>query len=251
MAAKKITSPSNPLIKETVKLHTTKERKKQQLFIVEGIRAIQTFLEAGHTPKNFFVTEKAFPEAAKILPKTNPFLVSESVMKKLSTASTPSGILCVFPIPKTPALKTLGPGLVLAQISDPGNMGTLIRTAIALNKKTVVVVEGTDPWSPKVIQASAGTIAYASIFELSWQELVKAKGTLDLCGLVVKGGKSPQKIDATNSLLVVGSEAHGIPEAWLADCDSRMTLPMPGGIESLNAAVAGSIALYLSWFISQ
>lgn len=247
---KKITSSSNQLIKELAKLHTAKERKKQGLFTVEGLRAVQTFIEAGHSPEYLFVTEEQYSSVISFSSPDQLTLVTEPVIKKLSSATTPSGILAIFKI-KQPEITKLEPGLVLAQISDPGNMGTLIRTAVALNKKTIIVVEGVDPWSPKVIQASAGTIAYAKIFELSWQELVKTKGSLELCALVVSGGKKPQELNIADHLLVVGNEAHGIPEDWLSDCSQSLTLPMPGGTESLNAAVAGSTALYLGWFLSK
>jgi TrmH family RNA methyltransferase len=126
-------------------------------------------------------------------------------------------------------------------------MGTLIRTAAALGKKTVIVAEGTDPWNIKVVQASAGTIGLVNIHSLSWRELLKKKGGRPLAALVVKDGIHPKKIDLSHALLVIGNEAHGLPTAWLRDCEYKITLPMPGNIESLNAAVAGSIAMYLAW----
>jgi TrmH family RNA methyltransferase len=126
-------------------------------------------------------------------------------------------------------------------------MGTLIRSAIAMGIKSVVIVEGTDPWSPKVIQASAGTIIQANVFQIGWDQLIKNKKNLKLCALVVKGGKKPNQIDFKDILLVVGNEANGIPDNWLSKCEEKMTLPMPGNTESLNAAIAGSIALYLAF----
>jgi TrmH family RNA methyltransferase len=100
-----------------------------------------------------------------------------------------------------------------------------------------------------VIQASAGTIASVKLFQLSWQELVKTahEKNLSLCALVVSGGKPPSAINFSNSLLVIGNEAHGLSASMQHDCDQLMTIPMPGGTESLNAAVAGSIVLYLAY----
>lgn len=111
--------------------------------------------------------------------------------------------------------------------------------------KNVIIVQGCDPWSPKVIQASAGTIALVSIIQCSWEELIAKKGSTKLCALVVKDGYKPEDLDLKKSLLVVGNEAQGLPEAWIGQCEQKMTIPMPGNTESLNAAVAGSIALYL------
>lgn len=138
-------------------------------------------------------------------------------------------------------------GIVLAKLSDPGNVGTLIRTAVAMNVHTVVCVETVDPYSPKVVQASAGTLAAVNLVQLSWDELMQQKGNLQLCALIVSGGKKPSELTNSNTLLVIGSEAHGLPNDWFHACETTMTIEMPGNAESLNAAVAGSIALYLTF----
>jgi len=241
-----ITSRTNPEIKSVHELHQAKHRKTQQKFIAEGIRTCTTLQESGITLETIYVTEPLVQHAHIIAPKENVIVVSTSVMEKISTTTTPSGMLGVFEIPKLPTPAQLTSGIVLTHISNPGNMGTLIRSAAAMNANSVVIIEGVDPWSPKVIQASAGTIGYITIFQWSWENLLKHKESLNLIALVVKGGKQPHEVSFTNSLLVIGSEAHGIPSDWINDCDIQLTLPMPGKTESLNAAVAGSIALYLS-----
>ena len=243
---KSISSVQNEEIKSVAQLADSKERKCQQRFIVEGIRAITTFIEAGHRPLQLYVTYEKSSEAQNLVDDSVITTVTHPVLKRISQATTPSGLLAVFGIPQQSSLQ-LEPGLVLARIADPGNMGTLIRTSVALGRKTVVVIEGADVWSPKVIQASAGTIAKADVITCSWQEVIRLKQSLTLVGLVVQGGEGPSTHNLTDALLVVGNEASGIPEEWLADCDSLLTLPMPGGTESLNAAVAGSIALYAAW----
>jgi TrmH family RNA methyltransferase len=272
-----ITSLANPLIKKIVALHTKEGRKTQGLCLVEGERAVETFLQSKLEPEILCVTEttcawaknrlacndphtlndlSADPCFAKATPGSSRrsakitcpdiLCVSPAVMKRISTATTPSGIVGIFKIPQHPK-NSIGQGLVLAQIQDPGNMGTLIRTAVALNAPTIIIVEGTDPWSPKVIQASAGTIAQAVLYQLSWQELLQKKGATQLVALVVSGGKSLEKLDLCNSLLVVGNEANGLPTQWQQDCEEKATLSMPGNAESLNAAAAGSIALYIAY----
>lgn len=242
---KLIISLTNPEVKTVVSLHMPKYRKALNLFIAEGIRTCKTLLEAGHEPYRIYATAAMFPDALETAGNDRAITeVTPEVMEKMSTATTPSGILMVFHIPPTPALATLTPGLVLAQIHDPGNMGTLMRTAAALNVKTVICIEGADAFSPKVVQASAGTIGYLNIFQISWPSLLEHKQNLQLCALVVKDGMNPSELNLANSLLIVGSEAHGIPEEWIQECDQKLTLPMPGHAESLNAAVAGSIALY-------
>ena len=169
-------------------------------------------------------------------------------MKKISSATTPSGILGIFKLPKQPAFKENKPGLVLAHIADPGNMGTLIRTAAALNVTTIICIQGADPWSPKVVQASAGTIGAVTIFRMTWDELITIKQSQPLCALVTPEHSNAQPIETArcpNGLLVIGSEAHGLPKEYVASCDKKLTIFMPGAAESLNAAVAGSLAAYV------
>jgi len=248
-----ISSRANPEISHVHALKQSKERERAQQFIAEGLRVCQTLIEYGVPVIALYVTEAQRADIQEMLyqVKSNApiTLVTDSVMEKISTVSTPSGILGVFAIPqKINGAQKINTGLVLAQITDPGNMGTLIRTAIAVGVKNIIIVEGVDPWSPKVVHASAGTMGGATILQLSWSELRALKGGTPLCALVVRGGNSlpsQNNLVTRESLLVVGNESRGIPDAWLKDCELLVTLPMPGGTESLNAAVAGSIALYL------
>jgi TrmH family RNA methyltransferase len=242
---KEITSVFNPEIKNIVRLHDAGERAKQNLFIVEGKRALKTALERLQL-KQLYITQDHRADIHELCDNNHVTLVSDTVMKKISTSTHASGMLAVCTIPAQPELDILTNGLVLAQITDPGNMGTLIRTAVACGVKSVVIIEGTDPWSPKVVQASAGTIAHVNIFKLTWHTLRIHKKHLALYGLVVHNGLDIQTITNKNHLLVIGNEAHGLPLAWQQDCDALYTLPMPGKTESLNAAIAGSIALYIT-----
>lgn len=242
---KTINSRQNPRIKALTALKRPKDRKSQGKFIAEGLRVCLTMIHGGWQPEQIYVVPPMLNEAKKLAPEQQITLVDNEVMQKISQATTPSGLLAVFNLPKKPKTEKLEAGIVLAHISDPGNMGTLIRTAAAMGLKSVVIIEGTDPWGHKVIQASAGTIVDVDIFCWSWEKLVALKGNKKLAALVVKDGKAPAYIEKENSLLVIGNEAHGVSEAWLKDCDQLITLPMPGNTESLNAAVAGSIGMYL------
>lgn len=234
-----ITSTQNIHVKAVCELKESAVRKERGQCVVEGTRAISAFMQAHSIPIALYATPNTpFPVDWGVVQ-----LVSDQVMKKMSSATTPSGVLGVFPIPE-PA--QLAAGIVLVDIADPGNMGTLIRTCAALGKETVVVIGGADPWSPKVIQSSAGTIAHVHIHCISWDELRAQKGSVPLCALVVTGGQKPSELDLKNALLVIGSEAHGLSEEQVAQCDLKATLPMPGNTESLNAAIAGSIALYIA-----
>ena len=243
---KKITSRQNPEIIAVAKLTKAKERYKQKQFIAEGLRTCSTLISTQKLLQ-MYVTELLLAQTQQLVDAQIITVVTDEVMKKISQATTPSGILGVFELPKQPTAKELSPGIVLVRLADPGNMGTLIRTCAAMGKKSVVVIEGVDPWNAKVIQASAGTIGDVNIFQWSWQELIAHKQNFNLIGLVPHGGKTIQEVDAHQALFVIGSEAHGIPSEWQQDCNALISLEMPGEIESLNAGVAGSIALYLAW----
>ncbi|MGE0009261.1 MAG: TrmH family RNA methyltransferase [Candidatus Babeliales bacterium] len=242
-----LTSTANPLIKQITALHSAKGRQKQRRCIAEGMRTLETMIRAGWRADHIYATSTLYHDAIDKFQNIPITAVSDTVMNKISAATTPSGILGVFPLPGIPDPKKLSAGIVLAGIADPGNMGTLIRSCAAFDKHSVVVIEGCDPFAPKVIQSTAGTIAHVTIFEWTWQELLQHKGSLELICLVSAGGMPPEQLKITEGLLVIGSEAHGVPPLWQADCEHKVTIPMPGGTESLNAGVAGSIGLYALW----
>lgn len=241
---KNISSTQNEEIKHIVKLQDAKFRNENNQVIIEGFNAISAALNNMEL-EEIYVTAPNIKETQTIVKDQPITVVTPEVMEKISTVKTPSGFLAVFKMPVTD-LSELTAGLVLAQISDPGNMGTIIRTAAAVGVKSVVIIDGCDVWNPKVIAASAGTISMVKIFKTDWQTLVSSKKDLKLVAMVVKGGANPKRVKAEDSLIIVGNEAHGISADWLKDCDQRVTLPMPGGVESLNAAVAGSILLYVT-----
>lgn len=242
-----ISSVHNPLVKETVLLKQAKYRKKAGRFLAEGLRTLETIFQSNLSLVNLFATELHLQQALALTNEHQKIvLCSEHVIEKISSSITPVGLVGVFAQPAPTIADFKAPGIVLAQIADPGNMGTLIRSAAAFNAKTVVVVEGVDPWSAKVIQSSVGTVGMVTVIECSWHELVrvsKEKNIL-LNALVVDGTHPLQNANLTNQLLVVGNEAHGISNVWQKDCQLKTTILMPGRVESLNVAVAGSIALY-------
>jgi len=242
-----IESRNNPEVKEVYSLRISANRKKQLLFIAEGQRTCTTLIESKIKLKQLYVTEQHRHTISQLIDDNKLTIVTEPVMQKISQAKTPSGILGVFYIPSTPAPERISFGMILAQVSDPGNMGTLIRSCAAMNAQSVVIIEGVDPWSFKVVQSTAGFIGHINIFEWDWEQTKKLaqQYNLKLYALVVAHGKDIKTLKKEKALLVVGSEAHGIPSQWIKDCHDSITLEMPGNIESLNAAVAGSIALYL------
>lgn len=239
-----ITSRQNPLIKHVAALRTAKNRAEHQQFVAEGVRTCSSLVENNLKLMQLFVLPEHVPAAHKLANDELITQVDTSVMEKISTAKSPSGFLGLFAIPANPEPSALTAGLVLANISNPGNMGTLIRSAAAFGAQSVVVIDGADVWSPKVIHASAGTIGAIKIFRWSWDELLQNKKNMPLHALVVNNGTPIHEIKNAHALLVVGNEAHGLPAHWQEQCDQRVTIPMAGNTESLNVAVAGSIACF-------
>ena len=248
-----ISSRANPLVLQYAALKSSQERYAQSLFVAEGTRVCATLHAHGIKLRHLLFTPEHEHQIIKQFPIDLCVRVTTQIIEKIATTETPSGIIGIFEIPEEPVASTITPGLVLAEISTPGNMGTLIRTAAAMGVKSVVVVEGTDPWSPKVVQATAGAIGSVTLFQWSWKELLQysKQYNIPLCGLVVTGGAKPQEIPLNKSLLIIGNEAHGLPTTWQKECTYGMTIPMPGNAESLNAAIAGSIALYIGYSIQE
>lgn len=238
-----ITSTDNPLVKRLQRLQDVRHRRTDGAFLVEGARAIAAFLGRGWQPLDLIMAEDHdLPAAWAERPVTR---VSAAVAAKLSQASTPSGYLAAFPLPPEPVLDAAVGGLVLHGIADPGNLGTLIRCAAAFAIRQVVLIGGSDPFAHKVVQASAGELAMVALHRYEpGRGLEVVAGGAPCCALVVRGGSDPLELPRRPRWLVVGSEAHGLDDAALAACAERVTLPMPGGAESLNAAMAGAIACY-------
>lgn len=238
-----ITSLDNPLVKRLRRLHEVRHRRTDGAFLVEGVRAIAAFLGRGWQPVELVLAQEV--ELPLEWATWTVTRASTAVLAKLSQANTPSGYLAVFALPAAPALDRAAGGLVLHGIADPGNLGTLIRCAAAFAIKQVVLVGGSDPFAHKVVQASAGELVMIDVHRYDAEQGLEAlAGGAPCCALVVRGGSDPLDLPRKPRWLVVGSEAHGLDEAALAACAERVTLPMPGGTESLNAAMAGAIACY-------
>ena len=167
--------------------------------------------------------------------------------------ATPNGVAAVGRIPVTddgddaacgsPALH-----VVLVGVTDPGNTGTLLRTAEAVGATSVVLTEGSvDPWSPKVVRASAGSVLRVAVRSEPAGAILGRLGEAGVLrvGTTGTGGRAPDRIDLTGPVAVVlGSEAHGLPADIAGDIDEWASLPMSGEVESLNVAVAGSVLAF-------
>jgi len=169
--------------------------------------------------------------------------VTAEVLRKMATTPEPQSPVAVVAIPDDP-LPEDGHLLAAWGVSDPGNTGTLIRTAAAFGMSFAAGPSTADLWSPKVLRSAAGGHWRTPLGTATELEALRG-AERTLVATVVADGEPPAVLrDLTNAALLIGGEAHGLAEEISAAADLRITIPMPGGTESLNAAMAGAILAY-------
>ncbi|MCL2821922.1 MAG: RNA methyltransferase [Firmicutes bacterium] len=254
-----IVSPSNSLIKHAASLKQKKYRQIHSQFLAEGLNLVcDIFLSNSALVESVFVTMQAFSLFSKDKAflkanKNSIHIVSDLIIKKLSDTDTTQGIVAVVRINKQDLdcqinrwdKSKLNDQIVfLDKISDPGNLGTIIRTAVAANF-SLVLSGCADPFSPKVVRSSMGSIIKADIKinDHSALSFLKQNGYVligaDLNGQCLTGAKKHGKV-----CIVIGSEAKGISGEVQNLCDQKITIPMKNQVESLNAAVSAGIMMY-------
>lgn len=225
-------------------LSVRKNRKKTGLFVAEGMKLVTDFLNSGLVAENIFVVDSA--DAQEI---TGPVeWISEAEMKRITFLETPSPVLAVFEVPQAEELDWAGMVLVLDRLQDPGNVGTLLRTALWYGITNVVALTGTaDCWSPKVVQSSMSALAQVKVHAMDEGEFlsaVKESGAqlviADMAGTPARGFNWTQK-----TALVLGNEGQGVSPVLKEMRDATITLPGDASkMESLNVAVSGATLLY-------
>lgn len=169
-------------------------------------------------------------------------LVEERGLRRLATTDHPQSPVAVIAIP--PATVVAGVHVLVAWgVGDPGNVGALIRCAAAFGFAFAAGPGTADPWAPKVLRAAAGGHFRAGAVRVGSLEELRAGGRR-LVATVARHGLSPAALPTGPLAVLVGDEAQGLPSAVVEGCDLAVTVPMPGGTESLNAAVAGAIVAY-------
>lgn len=254
MMNKVITSMQNALIKNIVQLQKKKSaRKKQGLFVVEGIRAVNE-IPASVEVVHYITTPEVKAEEIKNLETNKWIVVTEEIYKAISETSSPQGAMAIVKMPEhlleNVTIKENGFYLVLENLQDPGNLGTIIRTAHAFNVDGVFLTKGTvDLYSPKVVRATMSSLFHVPVvidYEISeyMQALEKANITPYATHLS-ETAKSIYEVQFKDGVaLIIGNEGNGISDEVKKMVKEHIIIPMPGGCESLNASVATSICLY-------
>jgi TrmH family RNA methyltransferase len=229
-----VRSTRNRRVAEAVRLHRARDRRRLGRTIIEGPNVVSEAIGAGIEVECAFGVGPAPDGMAGI----DWVEVTPEVLRHLSDTAHPRGPVAVMAIPP-PAV--IDRDHFHLDVSDPGNAGTLIRSAAAFGLDVTFGEGSVDPWSPKVLRAAAGAHFHTSI-----GEAVPAVATI---ATVVAGGVRPDRLgDVLDPsriwAVLVGSEAHGLGPVAVAGADVAVSIPMRGGVESLNAAAAGAIVAY-------
>ncbi|MFC0469492.1 TrmH family RNA methyltransferase [Halalkalibacter kiskunsagensis] len=246
---KRIDSVKNDHVKRWKKLHTRKGRETSGRFLVEGYHLVEEAIKAEMVVEYILMTEAIVLPSTLSVQNQDVILVSEQVMKELSETESPQGIAAVCIIPSPPTVKSLeGRYLLLDRIQDPGNLGTMIRTADAAGMTGVVLGEGSvDVLNSKVIRASQGSIFHLPVVKGPleiWIEALK-KASIPVFGTALEGASSYSAIQPQAQFaLIMGNEGEGVAKSLLEITDQNIYIPIHGHAESLNVAVAAGILLY-------
>ncbi|WP_420464296.1 TrmH family RNA methyltransferase [Candidatus Palauibacter sp.] len=245
--------PTRAEIKAWRSLHRGKGRRETGCFLAEGRRLIGEMLEwPGRT------VAVLHADAAGVEPELEALLaravtrgvrteaVPEAIIRTLADAATPQPILAIGEVPAYGWDDVGGGAIVLLDgVQDPGNVGTLVRTALALGAAAVIGVgEAADPWGPKALRASAGASLRGPVFRTDTRDAVERLTARGIPIWVAAAGAPPLERPPSGSVaLALGSEAHGVSAPLLAAAHRVVSLPLARGVESLNVASAGAILL--------
>ncbi len=236
-----ITSKQNEKVKQVVKLQDKKHRDELGLYVIEGIKLVKEAISLGVQIDCVFCTEKWVESLECTAIRME--VVTEQVFKAMSYEVTPEGVLAVARKPVNQIGKPSGLSLLLDGVSDPANVGAIVRTAAASGYAEIYAVNCGDAYSPKAVRASMGGIFKVKFYACSMDNALESIN----CPLVVADMKGTRmdslKIDG-KFCLVIGNEAHGVSENVKSKSEYTVSIPMENGMESLNAAVSAGILMY-------
>ena len=251
-----LTGLQNPVVKAAAELKQKKYRTQNGLYLAEGLRTAEEAVAYKAVETLFYVatdddrTMRLLEDAA--LQNIKLVCVNENVMKKIADTETPQGIIAVCKIRQPKLEDLLASGkmlLVLDRVGDPGNIGTMLRTADAAGIGGLVLLKGcADIYAPKTVRSSMGSLFHIPVLSgVSEQEFVSAakKAGYDLLVTCLDGADNLYKADLSGRIaFVMGNEAGGVSETLLEKADKRVYIPMAGRAESLNVAMAAGIVMF-------
>ncbi|MBO5322772.1 MAG: RNA methyltransferase [Oscillospiraceae bacterium] len=245
MTEQRITARKNPLLQQVRKLlNSRKEREATGLFVADGTKLLQEAIRWYPGLDTVILSDGVdaeVPEHVRVI------RVPGDVMESISPMQTPQGALFLCRLPMNKAF-TPKPGmLILDGIQDPGNLGTILRTADALEIPVVLLEGCADPYSHKVVRASMGAVFRNQPVQTTWENLQGACKTQNIpigVTALTDRAKDLRNADLKNMAVVIGSEGQGVRREILENADAELIIPMNPRCESLNAAVAATIVMW-------
>ncbi|PWS26608.1 RNA methyltransferase [Pedobacter yonginense] len=226
-------------------LHQKKYRKEHGLFLVEGIKSFKEFIQSSFKIHSLFYTSEQYILLPKLPANINLFEVNNAELGKISTLQAPQGLIALVYIPKKEkinhqALKNQF-SLVLDGVQDPGNMGTIIRTADWFGFKNIICSEDcVEAYNPKTVQATMGSLARINIYYEDLNELLD-ENDIPVFGALLDGQSIYQTNWGNEGLIILGNEGKGISDDVIKKINQPVTIPRVGAAESLNVAVSAAI----------
>lgn len=253
-----INSSKNPIIKEIKSLWRKKNRWKEKLFLIEGIKLIEEALSEAMDVRHILFCQtllevdggKEFFD--RIKDKKEIIKLSPSLFKEISSLENPQGVLAIVGFDERnieELYEKKRPFIIfLDGLNDPGNLGTIIRTADAFNIDGVVLGPGTvDPYNSKVVRSTMGSIFRVPIYSVSDNDIFFKdirEMNIDIITTSLSGKELTEEDFHESAVVVIGNEANGVGEDIIKISNKEVKIPMPGKAESLNAGVAASIIMY-------
>lgn len=251
-----LTGLQNPLVKAAAELKQKKYRQQRGEFLAEGLRTVEEAVAFKAAQQIFYTatederTLQLLEQAAYMQLKLT--CVSEAVMKKIADTETPQGIIAVCRMQEQPLEQLLASGkllLVLDRVGDPGNIGTMLRTADAAGVGGIILLKGTaDIYAPKTVRSSMGSLFHVPVLSgVAEQEFIAnaKKAGYQLLVTALDGADNLYQADLKGRLaFVMGNEAGGVSASLLQQADKRVFIPMRGKAESLNVAMAAGIVMF-------
>ncbi len=252
-----ITSKDNEMIKHIRKLKEKKHRDENNEFIIEGLKLLEEAINENAIIKKVIICDDCNLEGEIYntlkyeIAKLNCIYVSEKIFDYISDVKTPQGIMAVIEKNKNDSKKINFDDdiiLILDNIQDPGNVGTILRTADSLNIKQIIISkDSNDAYSPKVVRSTMGAIFRINVMESD--DLVKTikelkRHKINIVSTSLDTNKSMYDVSYNKTAIVIGNEANGVSKEIQELSDNKVKIPMLGKTESLNAAVAASVILY-------
>lgn len=248
-----INSVQNALVKKTAKLLQKKYRKQEQSYLIEGFHLVTESLANHVAYRHILATKEAFAQLQEegfIYADDKAIQISEAICDRLSATKKSQDVFMVLTINQPKSFSfNFGKWVILDQLADPGNVGTIIRTADAAGFDGVLLSQNTvDLYNPKTQRAMQGSQFHIEIVESNLKEALAsfhAAGIPIYISLLDKTAKPLPDFAKVDSLaLIVGNEAHGADRSLVPLCDEKLYIPIKGQAESLNAAVAAGIMIY-------